>query len=93
MEPHANLVLSSDPFNHITLEIPQQPLRHIEILLTRDCAETGPERPTKYCVSLPGTANIQNLNERLSEISGVPLSRLQLCEIHSNRRELKRFIE
>jgi len=70
-----------DPFNHITLEIPQQPLRHIAVLLIRDCAETGPQLPTKYCVSLPNTANIYSLKEKLSEVTGVSLERLCLCDV------------
>ena len=90
---HANIfvpfLLVTDPFNHITLEIPQQPLRHMALLLTRDCAETGPGLPTKYCVSLPSTANVNNMKERLSEVSGVPQARLVLCEFDVNGHRLK----
>ncbi len=85
--------MAIDPFNHITLEIPQQPLRHIAVLLIRDCAETGPELPTKYCVSLPNTSNINALKEKLSEVSGVPLSRLSLCDVNLNKHEFAKLYE
>ena len=82
-----------DPFNHITLEIPQQPLRHILVVLIRDCVGTAPELPKKYIVSLPHTSEVKTLKERLSDLSGILPSRLNLCGVDFQDHKIRDVYE
>jgi ubiquitin carboxyl-terminal hydrolase 4/11/15 len=88
--PHCDKVtIKFDPFNHITLEIPQQPLRHIVVVLFRDSDEVGPELPTKFIISLSHTSTMIGLKERLRELSGTSLSRLSVCGIDFDDRKIR----
>jgi hypothetical protein len=77
----ANISLSLDTFNHITLEIPRVSKLDFVIVLMRDPGEDEPQLPIKYCVSVRQTGTVSDLIASLGSMSGIPASRLSICNV------------
>ena len=76
------MIIITDTFNHITLEIPRVSKLDFGIVLMRDPhGNEEPALPIKYSVSVPQTGTVNDLIAALSNISGVPASMLNIYNV------------
>mmetsp|Transcript_6615 Transcript_6615/g.13554 ORF Transcript_6615/g.13554 Transcript_6615/m.13554 type:complete len:1188 (+) Transcript_6615:229-3792(+) len=72
-----------ETFNHITLEIPRQLSIDVVVVLVKACDES-PCLPIRYCLQVHPNGVMKDLKAKLSQLSGVHLSKLTLCNVHNH---------
>lgn len=92
--PNCNRVsVSFDAFNHVSLEIPQEknalvPLAVIVFAAAAsdETIDTAPASPIlmRYGVPIRRTHRLSDLKAGLSALCGIPVSRLQLCDVYNH---------
>jgi ubiquitin carboxyl-terminal hydrolase 4/11/15 len=85
--PRCNSVsVSYDAFNHVSLEIPEVTTGpQVELVLIRSrTADTAETSPTRYWFQVPRNACWSDLKDSLSRVSGVPVTKLSVCDVYDN---------
>ena len=83
---YGSVSVSYDAFNHISLEIPQNPAKEISLVLFKapQADVTKSSTPMKYLLQVQRNACWIDLKELLSNLSGIPSVRLSVCDVYEN---------
>ena len=79
--------VSFDAYNHVSLEIPQEIRTIIPVVVIVYPSPTKEHpfpQPTRYSVSMRSSDLISDIKDAVSALCGIPMSRIQLCEIQKN---------
>jgi ubiquitin carboxyl-terminal hydrolase 4/11 len=79
--------VSFDAYNHVSLEIPQEikTIGPIAVIVYPSPTKENPfPQPTRYSISMRHTDLISDLKDATSSLCGIPMARLQFCEIQKN---------